>query len=81
VPDGETAFELRQRFAVENVRDVAHFPPQPDEIAVGSGDARALLAAVLQRVESEVGHVGGFGMPEDAEHAAFVLEGVEFLGH
>src|SRR5262245_49818307 len=34
---------------------------------------------MLQRVETEVGHVGGFGMTEDPEDAAFVLEFVSHL--
>ena len=38
------------------------------------GDAGALLPAMLQRVEAEVGEVGGLGMPEDAENAALVFE-------
>ena len=50
--------------------------------AVGRGDAGALLPAVLQRVEPEVGHVGRFGMAEDAEDAALVLEFVQHVsGH
>ena len=40
-------------------------------------DAGALLAAVLQRVEAEVGEVGRLGMTEDAEDAALVLELVQ----
>ena len=41
--------------------------------AVRCGNAGALLAAMLQRVEPEVGEVGGFGMTEDAEDPAFFL--------
>ena len=39
----------------------------------------ALLAAVLQRVQAEVGHVGRFGVAEDAEDAALVFEFVEHV--
>ena len=35
--------------------------------AVGGDDARRLLPPVLQRVEPEVGEVGGLGVAEDAE--------------
>ena len=45
--------------------------------AVGGGDARALLPAVLQRVEAEVGQVRRLGVAEDAEDAALVAELVE----
>ena len=61
--------------------DVVHEAHRP----VGDRAARrrtaampgALLAAVLQRVEAEVGEVRGLGVAEDAEDAAFVVELVE----
>ena len=37
-------------------------------------DARGLLAAVLQRVQAEVGEVGGLGVAEDPEQPALVVE-------
>ena len=43
-------------------------------IAVGRGDAGRFLAAMLQRVEAEIGELGGFGMAEDAEDAAVIVE-------
>ncbi len=46
-------------------------------LAVGGGDAGALLAAMLQRVEAEVGEVGRLRVAEDAEDTALVLEFVE----
>ena len=45
-------------------------------VVLGHGDARALLPAVLQGVQAEVGHRGGLLVPEDAEHAARVAESV-----
>src|SRR6202011_5326048 len=39
--------------------------------AVVGDDARGLLAAVLQSVQSERGDGGGLGVAEDAEYAAF----------
>ena len=48
-------------------------------LAVGGGDAGALLPAVLQRVEAEVGEVRRLGVAEDAEDAALVLELVEHV--
>ena len=44
--------------------------------AVEGDDARGLLAAVLQSVQSERGDGGGLGMAEDAEHPAFLAERV-----
>ena len=46
-------------------------------VAVGGDDAGALLAAVLEGVETEIREVGGLGMPEDPEDTALVLELVE----
>ena len=43
-------------------------------LAVRGRDAGAFLTTVLQRVQTEVGHVRRFGMTEDAEDAALVLE-------
>src|SRR5258708_34875915 len=43
-------------------------------VAVGGRDARGLLPAMLQRVESEIRHVGGLRMVPDAEQPALVVE-------
>ena len=48
-------------------------------LAVRRRDAGALLAAMLQRVETEVGHVRGFGVAEDAEDAALFVELVDIM--
>jgi len=42
--------------------------------AVEGDDARGLLAAMLQSVQSECGDGGGVGMAEDAEHPAFLAQ-------
>ena len=53
--------------------------------AIAGNDAGGFLAAMLERIEAEVGEVGGFGMAEDAEDATFVVEVIvgvsEFLFH
>src|SRR5690606_31885228 len=52
----------------------AHVLEDQDLLAVARGDARGLLAAVLQRVEAEVRELGDLlARREDAEHAALVL--------
>ena len=33
---------------------------------------------MLQRVEAEIGELGGFGMAEDAEHAAVIVKMIVF---
>ena len=35
---------------------------------------------MLQRIKSEIREVGGFGMAEDAEHTAFVVEMIVGVG-
>jgi hypothetical protein len=42
--------------------------------AVTRNDAGGFLAAMLKRVEAEIGEVGGFGMTEDAEDTTFIVE-------
>ena len=45
--------------------------------AVAGGDARAFLAAMLQRIEPEIGQVGRFRMAVDGEHAALLVQFIE----
>jgi hypothetical protein len=44
-----------------------------DLAAVAGGDAGALLAAMLQRVQAQIGEVGGFRMAVDGENAALIV--------
>jgi len=41
-------------------------------------DAGGFLAAVLQSMQAERGDGGGFGVAEDAEHAAFLAQRIAF---
>ena len=43
-------------------------------VAIAGDDAGGFLPAVLQRVETEISEVGGFGMAEDAEDTTLVVE-------
>ena len=53
-PIGDVAAELAEDLFVEDGAKQAHLFVRADRAAVGGGDARRLLAAVLQRVEREV---------------------------
>ena len=54
--------------------DQAHVFVDDDPVAIADGDARRLLAAVLQRVEPEVGQFGDlFAWRPDSEDATGVL--------
>ncbi len=64
--------------AGEGVADEAEPPLGVKSASVEGNDARGLLAAMLQRVQSECGDRGGIGVAEDAEHAAFLAQRVAF---
>ena len=73
VADRVTAGQLAQDLLVEHVADEAHRAVDEVLLAVRRRDARALLAAVLERVETEVGEMRRFGMAVHAEDAAGVV--------
>jgi len=62
-PDRDVALQRVQRGLVENLRDQAHVLEHHDLVAVADRDPRRLLAAVLQRVEAEVGELGHVLVP------------------
>ena len=72
--DGAVPGQALEPVAAEHVGHPAHRLLDLEVVAVGGGDARRLLAAVLQRVEPEVGDVGGLGVVPDPEEAALVVE-------
>jgi hypothetical protein len=70
VADGDAPGELGELVLREGVLHEAHRAVRVERLAVGRDDAARLLPAVLERVQTEVGHVGRLGMTEDAEDAA-----------
>src|SRR5438309_3697335 len=85
VTDGQTARELRKHTRLENLFDFAHRAVNVQLLAVTGNDARRFLAAMLQRVKTEIGEVRGFGVTEDAEDTTLVVKMIvgkcEFLAH
>ena len=80
VPDGDVPLQGVQRGLVEDLGDEAHVLVDEQLLTVGGGDARRLLAAVLQRVEAEVGQLGDFlARCPHTEDATSVL-GAFFVG-
>ena len=77
VADRRRSGQLCECFAVEGIGDIAHRARHAHVLTVGRCNSRAFLPAVLQRVQSEIRHVGRLGMSEDAEDAALVLEFIE----
>ena len=58
VPDGDVAGELAQGFLVEYLRNEAHAGEYLDALAIRGGYAGALLPAVLQGEQGEIGKPG-----------------------
>ena len=69
--NGREALQRLERRLVEYLRDEAQFAHGSDTPAVGDGNACALLPAMLQRVETEVGEPSDVTIRSvDAEDAA-----------
>jgi hypothetical protein len=75
-----TAEEFKILFG-EDVGDQSLVFTESQGTAVGRGDARAFLPAVLEGVKAQVGEFGRFGAVEDADDSAlFVQTGLETFG-
>src|SRR5262245_28726869 len=74
VADRDVAGQRGERLLVEGVSDLSHRARRAKLFTVSRRDARAFLAAVLQRVQAEVGEIGGLRMSEDSKHTALVFE-------
>src|SRR5208282_3648991 len=60
----------------KNLGDQAQAPVAVQVFAVGRGDARGFLPAVLQRVEAEVGEFAGFRVAVHSHHPAVVVQAI-----
>ena len=73
VADRHVALERPQLLLVEDLGDEPEVAQRGDVAALAGGDPGRLLAAVLERVEAEVGEAGDVVPGRvDAEDAAFV---------
>src|SRR6201999_2109342 len=73
VRDGDVATQRGERRLVEDLGNEAHLLVHDDPPAIADRDARRLLAAMLQRVQSVVGELGDvFPRGPDAKDAAGV---------
>src|SRR5438876_724474 len=85
VANGQTARELREHAGLENFLDFPHGAVHVQLFAVAGDDAGGFLAAMLQRVKTEISEVRGFGVTEDAEDTTLVVKMIvgkcEFLAH
>ena len=77
--DRGVAGQALDHFAAgEGIADEAEAAFAVETAAVEGDDAGGFLAAMLEGVQSERRDGGGFGVAEDAEHAAFLSERVAF---
>ena len=72
--DGHIPLQSGQLLFVKHIRHQTHALVFPDPGAVGNDDAGALLAPVLQGVQSEISQLGGLRVSEDPENAAFLFQ-------
>ena len=84
MPDRDVALQGGESGLVEDLADQAEVLVDEHERAVADRDAGGFLAAVLQRVEAEVGELGDLlARRPDAEDAARVLRagvlGIDFV--
>jgi hypothetical protein len=75
--NGQIARQLVQNGRREDVSNVTHAADMMNLTTVARGDTRALLPAMLQRMQSQVGQVCRLGMPEDGKDAALLVQLIE----
>ena len=81
VTDGVVTGQRVQRGPVERLRHMPHGPRRVQALAVAGGDAGALLAPVLQRIQPETGQGRRLRVSKNAKDAAFVVELVVVHGY
>src|SRR6185437_13411727 len=80
VTDGDMSWQPREVVFRERLRHQPHLAVQVQARAVGGGDARALLAAMLQGVEAEVSDAGDIlAGSVDAKDAACLARPVRLV--
>src|SRR5260370_22883569 len=86
--DRDLPRQTAEYFRRKDIRHMAHALVAMDGAAVARSDAGALLPAMLQRVQTEISKIGGFGMAVNGENAALVMQlikaqliALEFVSH
>ena len=79
--DSQIARKLLEDIFGEDLRYLAHGLVHVKTLAIGRHHAGRLLPAMLQLVQSEVRHGGGFKVIVHRHHAAFVFKFVASLQH
>jgi hypothetical protein len=85
VADGDVPLERAQVVLVEHLRDEAHLFVQCGAVAVGDGDAGALLSPMLQGEQPKEGHSGHGHVsrkdPKDATGFGRAIQGFRMIEH
>lgn len=74
VADGHVAAQRSELLLVEDLGNQAVALDAAERAVVHGHDSGALLSAMLQCVEAVIGQRRGIGHPEDAEHAALLMQ-------
>ena len=74
VADGGRARQALDHLGSENFLHMAKTFVHVDVRAIGGSNAGGFLPPMLEPVESEIGHLRSFGMAEDPEDAAMIVE-------
>jgi hypothetical protein len=72
MPDGQVARETLQDPFAEDIGNQPHLLMNDNLFAVTSNNSSALLASMLQSVQTEIGKLGGILVAVDSADAAFM---------
>lgn len=75
--DRVIARQSPENFGCKDVCDMPHRLMAVGFAPIARTDPGALLAAMLERVQTQVGKIRGFGMAVDGDHTAFFVEFIE----
>jgi hypothetical protein len=70
--------QSREDMGLKNIGDQAHAFFHVQLAPIARNDSRGFLSAMLQRVETQIGELRGFGMAENAAHSAVIMKPVIF---
>src|SRR5579862_5383754 len=76
--DGCVAGKFRNYAGGENVLHVAQTLVHVNFRAIRGGNSSRFLAAMLQRIKSQIGHLCSLGMAKNPENSAMIVEMIVF---
>jgi hypothetical protein len=70
VPNRSVPLDLFYHLLAEDIGDEAHLSVGEHTVPISAGHTRALLAAMLEGMEAQIGNIGCFGVAEYPEYSA-----------